>query len=43
MINFKLALKLNLKAERDKIDVYKLKPVPAYLSKLSNVVNNDLV
>ena len=42
----KLALKLylaNLKAEVDKIDVDKLKTVPADLSKLSNVVNNYVV
>ena len=42
----KLALKLylaNLKAEVDKIDVDKLKTVPVDLSKLSNVVNNDVV
>ena len=42
----KLALKLylaNLKAEVDKIDVDKLKSVPVDLSKLSNVVNNDVV
>ena len=42
----KLVLKLylaNLKAEVDKIDVDKLKTVPVDLSKLSNVVNNDVV
>ena len=33
----------SLKAEIDKIDVYKLKIVPIDLSKLSNVVNNDAV
>ena len=33
----------NLKAEIDKIDVDKLKTVPVDLSKLSNVVNNDVV
>ena len=33
----------SLKAEIDKIDVYKLKTVPIDLSKLSNVVNNDAV
>ena len=33
----------SLKAEIDKIDVYKLKTVPMDLSKLSNVVNNDAV
>ena len=37
----KLALKPNLKAEIDQIDVGKLKTVPIDLSKLSNVVNND--
>ena len=42
----KLALKLNLaslEAEKDKINVDKLKTVPVYLSKLSNVVNNEVV
>ena len=42
----KLPLKLylaNLKAEVDKIDVDKLKTVPADLSKLSNVVNSYVV
>ena len=41
----KLALKsnlTNLKAKVDKIDVDKLKTVPIDLSKLSNVVNNDV-
>ena len=33
----------SLKAEIDKIDVDKLNTVPADLSKLSNVVNNDVV
>ena len=33
----------SLEAEIDEIDVDKLKPVPANLSKLSTVVNNDLV
>ena len=33
----------SLKAEIDKIDVDKLKIVPVDLSKLSNVVNNDVV
>ena len=33
----------SLKAKVDKTDVDKLKPVPADLSKLSNVVNNDAV
>ena len=32
-----------LKAEVDKIDADKLKTVPVDLSKLSNVVNNDVV
>ena len=32
-----------LKTEVDKIDVDKLKTVPADLAKLSNVVNNDVV
>ena len=42
----KLALKsnlANLKAEIDEIDVDKLKTVSVDLSKLSNVVNNDVV
>ena len=41
----KLALKsnlANLKAKVDKIDVGKLKTVPIDLSKLSNVVSNDV-
>ena len=41
----KVALKLylaNLKVEVDKTDVDKLKTVPVDLSKLSNVVNNDV-
>ena len=33
----------SLKAKVDKIDVYKLKTVPADLTKLSNVIDNDLV
>ena len=33
----------SLKTEVDKIGVDKLKTVPAYLSKLSNVVDNDAV
>ena len=33
----------NLKTEVDKLDIDKLVPVPADLSKLSNVVNNDVV
>ena len=32
-----------LKTEVDKIDVDKLKTVPVDLTKLSNVVNNDIV
>ena len=32
----------NLKAETNKIDVEKLKAAPVDLSKLSNVVNNDV-
>ena len=42
----KLALNSNLaslKAEIDKIDVDKLKTVPGDLSKISNVLNNDVV
>ena len=42
----KLALKLNLanlKAKIDKTDVGKSKTVPADLSKLNNVVDNDVV
>ena len=42
----KLVLKTNwenLKAEIDKIDVDKLKTFPVDLSKLSNVVNNEVV
>ena len=41
-----LALKANLaklKSVVDEIDVDKLKPVSADLSKLSNIVNNDVV
>ena len=41
-----LALKSDLaklKAEKDKIDVDKLKTVPVDLSKLSNIVNNEVV
>ena len=41
-----LALKsdlVKLKAEKDKIDVDKLKTVPVDLSKLSNIVNNEVV
>ena len=33
----------NLKTEVDKLDIDKLVSVPADLSKLSNVVNNDVV
>ena len=33
----------NLKTEVDKLDIDKLVPVPADLSKLSHVVNNDVV
>ena len=33
----------NLKTEVDKLDINKLKPVPADYSKLSNVVKNDVV
>ena len=33
----------NLKAEVDKLDIDKLRPVPDDLSKLSNVVTNDVV
>ena len=43
---FKLALKpnlANLKAEVDKTDTEKLKTTPVDLSKLSNIVNNDVV
>ena len=42
--NFALKSSLaSLKAEVDKIHVDKLKTVPVNLSKLSNVVNNDVV
>ena len=34
---------VNLKSEVDKLDIDKLKPVPTDLSKLSNVVKNDVV
>ena len=43
---YKLAAKSNLaslKAKVDKIDVEKLEIIPTDLSKLSNVVNNDVV
>ena len=33
----------NLKTEADKLDIAKLVPVPDDLTKLSNVVNNDVV
>ena len=33
----------NLKTEVDKLDIDKLKPVPTDLSKLSNVLKNDVV
>ena len=42
----KLALKLylaNLKAEVEKLDIDKLVPVPVDLSKLNDVVKNDVV
>ena len=32
----------NLKTELDKLDIRKLATVPVYLSKLSNVVKNDV-
>ena len=42
--SFALKTKLaNLKSEVDKLDVNKLKPIPTDLSKLSNVVKNDVV
>ena len=40
------ALKTNLatlKTEADKLDIDKLKPIPDDLSKLSNIVKNDVV
>ena len=37
------ALKTNLKTEVDKLDIDKLAPVPVDLSKLSDVVKNDVV
>ena len=43
---FKLALKSNvasLKAETDQIDIDKLKTVPVDLSKLNNLVNNEVI
>ena len=42
----RFALKTNfasLKTEVDKLDIDKLKPIPNHLSKLSNVVKNDVV
>ena len=42
----RFALKSNLaslKTEVDKLDIYKLAPVPVDLSKLRNVVKNDVV
>ena len=43
-INVKVDLsKANLKTEVDKLDIDKLVPVPTDLSKLSNVVKNDVV
>ena len=42
--NFALKTNLsNLKTEVDKLDIDKLVPIPNGLSKLSNVVKNDLV
>ena len=42
--SFALKINLaNLKPEVDKLDIFKLKPVPKDLSKLSNVVKNDVV
>ena len=41
-----LAVKSNLallKVEIDKIDIDKLKPIPADLNNLSNVVNNNVL
>ena len=43
---FKLCIKANvanLKTKVDKLDIDKLKPVPTDLSKLSDVVKNDVV
>ena len=34
---------VNLKTEADKLEIQKLAPVPTDLSKLSNVVKNDVV
>ena len=42
--NFRLKTNLdNLKTEVDKLDIDKLVPVPTHLSKLSNVVKNDVI
>ena len=42
--NFALTTNLaNIKTEVDKLDIDKLVPIPADLSKLSNVVKNDVV
>ena len=46
VVTSRFALKTNLanlKSEVDKLDTDKLKPVPTDLSKLSNVVTNDVV
>ena len=44
ILNFALKSNLaNLKTEVDKIDVDKLKTVPVDLSKLSNVVKNEVI
>ena len=37
------ALKINLKTQVDKLDIDRLVPAPTDLSKLSNVVKNDVV
>ena len=43
-LNFTLKTKLaNLKTEVDKLGIDKLVPIPNDLSKLSNVVKNDVV
>ena len=34
---------VNLKTEVDKLDIYKLVPIPANLAKSSNVVKNDVI
>ena len=41
--SFALKKSANLKTEVDKLDIDKLKPLPTDLSKLSNVVKNDVV